>query len=142
MDLNIVKVTRQRSWDDVKYLVSGANSQGSLCRGKCDGASATEHPARKLDQLDTSLVTPWAMLHEPYRQTDPLGCSAKGDRLVLLSLSDLKRRQVHPKSPNPAGCSAEGLLMRSIVSFVKPFRFHAGGGEHRDRTHDLRLRVR
>ena len=142
MDLNIVKVTRQRSWDDVKYLVSGANSQGSLCRCKCDGASATEHPARKLDQLDTSLVTLWAMLHEPRRQTDPLGCSAKGDRLVRLSLSEPNRRQVHPKSPNPTRRSAEGLLMWSIVSFVKLFRFRAGGRERRDRTHDLRLRVR
>jgi hypothetical protein len=48
----------------------------------------------------------------PHQQTDPLACSAKRDRLVLLALSDPKRRQMCSKSPYPTGCSAEGLLMQ------------------------------
>jgi hypothetical protein len=56
-----------------------------------------------------------------HQQTDPLACSAKRDRLVLLALSDPKRRQVYSRSPYPTGCSAEGLLMEvghAVTNFL------------------------
>jgi hypothetical protein len=67
--------------------------------------------ARHLSSLQKNLQrAPFvSALHQ---ETAPFDCSARGDQLVLLILSDTKRRSAYSKSTYPTDCSIEGPLIQ------------------------------